>query len=63
MSKGLHVERLSVEELNGLFWAMDWVPDTYGNSTINRYHLPFRNRRDAESFVRAAKRALSKGQP
>jgi hypothetical protein len=50
-------DRLSVVEEDGLFWAMDWVEGTFGHSTINRYHLAFKNKRDAESFVKAAKRA------
>lgn len=57
MSKGIQIERLSVEEEDGLFWAMDWVPGHFG-ATINRYHLSFRTRRDAEAFVKAAKRAV-----
>lgn len=56
--RGIQVERLSVEEEDGLFWAMDWVPGLYGNTTINRYHLRFKNRRDADAFVKAAKRAV-----
>lgn len=55
--KGIQIDRLSVAEENGLFWAVDWVGE--GNFTVDRYLLSFKNRRDAESFVRAAKRAVN----
>lgn len=58
--KGIQIERLSVVEEDGLFWAMDWVSGYGGNATTNRYHLSFRTRRDAEAFVKAAKRAIAK---
>lgn len=54
----LQVNRLSVVEKDGLFWVCDWVPETFGHSTINRFHFSFRNRRDADSFVKAAKRSI-----
>lgn len=53
----IQTDRLFVEEKEGLFWAMDWTSGAYGNSTTNRRHLAFKTRRDAEAFVRAAKRA------
>lgn len=53
--RGIRTDRLSVEEKDGVFWAMDWVPD--GPCTVNRYHLKFKSKRDAEAFVKAAKRA------
>lgn len=58
MDKGIQIERLSVVEKDGLFWAMDWIASPYGVTTSNRYHLSFKNRRDADSFVKAAKRAV-----
>lgn len=57
---GIQVERLRVVEEDGLFWAVDWVPDTYGNSVLERYHFSFRKRGDADAFVKAAKRAEPK---
>lgn len=57
----LQLDRLSIVEMDGLFWAADWVSGPFGNTTIDRFHLSFRSRRDADSFVRAAKRALRKG--
>lgn len=54
----IRTDRLRVVEDDGKFWAMDWVPGPFGNTTIDRYHLAFAKRRDAEAFVRAAKRAL-----
>ncbi len=56
--KGIQLNRLSVVEEDGLFWAMDWVSGAFGHTTINRYHLSFKNRRDADNFVRAAKKAI-----
>jgi hypothetical protein len=53
--RGIRVDRLSVEQKDGAFWAVDWVPD--GPCTVTRYHLRFKNKRDAEAFVKAAKRA------
>jgi hypothetical protein len=54
----LQVKQLFVKERDGLFWAVDWVAGPYGSSTVDRYQLPFRTKRDAESFVKAAKRAV-----
>lgn len=55
----IQVERLAViVGEDALFWAMDWVSGPYGNSVIERRHLSFKSRRDAEAFVKAAKRAV-----
>lgn len=54
----MQLDRLSVVEEDGLFWAIDWVPSMGGHATTNRYHLSFKKRRDAEAFVKAAKRAV-----
>jgi uncharacterized membrane protein len=58
MTNGIQIERLQVAEEDGLFWAMDWISTLGGHATLNRYHLSFKNKRDAESFVKAAKRAV-----